>query len=166
MQKRSCFYLLSYMFSEAKYNTIYEPLVYISKSTTGFLSLAFDDSAENVWIAAMGIPSTDLEKIVNFAKATIHESLDMPVHINAVLVDPADKPKQTKEISYSQSQKNMMSNIEDSYILIFKTLKEAEKYFQENQNQTQTDITHLPEATSYYKTIVNYLNSKRWDIDE
>lgn len=160
MQQKSCFYLLSYIMSDAQYNTINEPLVYASDTSNGFLSFAFDDTAENVWIAAMDIPSTDLEYIVNTAKTVIHETLDIPVHINAILINPSDKPTQVKHISYAQSQKNIQATISDSYILIFKSIQDAQEYLYANPNQIQSDTPHLPEATSYYDTVIKYLNQE------
>ena len=67
-------------------------------------------------------------------------------------------PKTNKSVSYSQSQNDINANTKDSYILIFKSFKEATEYLQENQNEPQDDISHLNEAETYYEKIVNYLN--------
>lgn len=159
LNKRSCFYALSLIFSEAYYNVINTPLMYIdSKNSANFLSFAFDDSAEKVWIAGTNISSQDMEKIVNKVEKTIKDSLDIPVHVNAILIEPTDTPKQTKSVSYSQSQNDINANTKDSYILIFKSFKEATEYLQENQNEPQDDISHLNEAETYYEKIVQYLN--------
>ena len=158
-KRRSYFYALSLIFSEAEYNIIDKPLLHVHKPNTfTFLPFIFDDSAEDVWIAAMGISSTDMEDIINTVKDTIHKTLDIPVHVNGVLIQPTDKPKQTKTVSQAQSQKDIHANTTDSYILIFQSIAEAAEYFQNNTNPIQEDITHLPDAISYYEKIVNYLN--------
>ena len=157
---RSCFYLLSYMFSEARYNIVNNPLVYPQKTQNAFLSFAFDDSGENVWIAAHKIPSTDMEHIVNQVKEIVHDTLDLPVHINAILIQPTDKPTQTQKISYAQSQKNIQASAKDSYMLIFKTLAQAEEYLMAHPNQIPEDVSHLPATLSYYEAIVTYLNTE------
>ena len=161
--KRSCFYLLSFMFSEAGYNVVNKPLIYTTKKSSDFLSFAFDDSAENVWIAAADMSSKDIEKIVNKTRNAIHETLDIPVHVNAILINPTDKPTQTSKISYEQSQKNINASAKDSYILIFNSLQDADDYLQANKNQFQEDISHFPDALSYYEKIVELLNIKLFD---
>ena len=160
--KRSCFYLLSYLFSEAKYNVINKPFIYISGTTHAFLSFAFDDSAEKVWIAGMGLSSKDMEKIINELKTIIHETLDLPVHVNGILIEPADTPTQTKEITYTQSQKDIETTPDDSYILIFKSIKEADDYLQANQNPIQKNTDHLPDSFLYYENVINYLSNNSY----
>ena len=94
------------------------------------------------------------------AKSIIHETLDMPVHINAILIAPTDKPAHTKSISYAQSQKNIQANTEESYILIFNTLQQASDYMQANPNKPQKDISHLPDALLYYEKTIELLNTE------
>ena len=159
---QSCFYALSYIFSEAKYTPINMPLLHFSKTSTDFLSFAIDDSAENVWIGAIGMASTDLEKVISHAKAIINETIgsEIPVHVNAILIKPTDKPTKTEKISYSQSQENIKANTQDSYILVFNSIDEAYEYLQDNKNQIEEDITHLPSAIEFYENVIEYLNDK------
>lgn len=161
LNKQSAFYALSLVMSEAGYKIVNIPLLFTDKTQTrNFLSVAFDDSCENVWIAGTGISSTDMEHIVNHAKSIIHETLDMPVHINAILIAPTDKPAHTKSISYAQSQKNIQADTEESYILIFNTLQQASDYMQANPNKPQKDISHLPDALLYYEKTIELLNTE------
>ena len=154
--KRSCFYLLSYLFSEAKYNVINKPFIYISGTTHAFLSFAFDDSAEKVWIAGMGLSSKDMEKIINELKTIIHETLDLPVHVNGILIEPADTPTQTKEITYTQSPHHSQR------YQAFKSIKEADDYLQANQNPIQKNTDHLPDSFLYYENVINYLSNNSY----
>lgn len=157
-KKLSAFYMLSYILSEAGYHVINTPLELESDTDHAFLSFGFDDSGERLWVAACGVPSTDLEAVINETRTIVHETLDIPVHVNAILVQPTDKPTHVKQVSYPKSQQNIAASAQDSYILIFKSFKEAEKYLNEYKNTTQENATHLPAAASYYETLVRHLN--------
>lgn len=156
----SCFYALSYLFSEAKYNTINLPLVHITKKATDFLSFAIDDSAENLWIGAFGMSSADLEKILTKTKSVIDEAIgnEMQIHVNAILIKPSDKPTKTEKISYQESEDMMKSDVNDSHILIFNSVDEANEYLQSTPNKIEKDITHLPSAMEFYENVIEYLN--------
>jgi hypothetical protein len=166
MTKQPSFYfhLSAAIFSEAGYNTVHTPLIYTNNDgSQNFLSLAFDDSGQKVWITGFNLTSADMEDIVNKTKKIIHESIDdFPIYINAVLIQPADKPNQTQKISYEQSQKTMNKNNEDSYILIFDNLLDADDYIVSNKNQPVQDTEHLPASYEYYETIVKYLNTRSY----
>lgn len=158
--KRPNFYLLAYLFAKAGYTVINKPLTYITKKETDFITLAFDDSGERLWVSAMDMSSNKLEGIITQIRTTIQETLDIPVHVNGILITPTDTPKKTQKITYAQSQEFINASDQDSYILIFPSVASAEEYLNNNPNTPQSDShTYLSAASNYYETITDYLNA-------
>ena len=158
-RKNSFFHLMSFLLSESRYNIINIPLIYknINRSTD-HVTLAFDDAGENVWVAGIKMSSTDMETIVNDVKEIIHDSVDIPIRINAILVSPLDDIQQIKHITYKESEKLMNTNTDDSYIAMFESIEDADEYLQGLEKTPMEDLETVEAATAFYEKIVEYLN--------
>lgn len=156
----SIFHCFGYIFSSANFTPIETPIVVKSAKNSTVFTLAHDDSAETLWVAAQGISSTAMLKTMRLIKQLVEETLDATtLHINAILIDPTDTPKGTIGASYAETKKHMNKNTLDSDILIFDSAEAAFNYLQsapgviDSENETVYSAYH-----EYLQTLVEYMN--------
>lgn len=160
LQNLSIYHCFAYIFSSANFTPIEAPIAVSNSKETTFFTLAHDDAAETLWIAAQGISSNAMLKTMRNIKQVVAETLDSSsLNINGILIAPTDTPKGTKTVSYADTNKQIKASKEDSNILIFDSAESAFNYLQSKPAELQPDNENVFQAYhEYLQTLVEYMN--------
>lgn len=156
----SIFHCFGYIFSSANFTPVETPIVVKNGKDSSVFTLAHDDSAETLWVAAQGISSNSMLKTLRQIKQLIEETLDATtLHINAILIAPTDTPKKMITTTYAETKKHMNKSTIDSDILIFDSAEAAFNYLQSASSEIIPDNKTVYSAYhEYLQTLVEYMN--------